>query len=181
MVLLDWDSRGKRCNGKMWTLKYSKKYWKNKGNKYKHCKERQLRNVAMTGWHRQLCPRKQLQDQQNYGPLFIWCSSRFPPSPAGIHPTQVAPRAIPHCRRKSTAFPSAPGHMHTLSPQLCPWILQPKHAKLHFMSRGQISYALLGWTCGYWASLTYFVREICGNGQTLAEMRISEEILFCFN
>lgn len=122
MVLLDCDSRGKRCNGKMWTLKYSKKYWKNKGNKYKHCKERQLRNVAMTGWHRQLCPRKQLQDQQNYGPLFIWCSSRFPPSPAGIHPTQLAPRAIPHYRRKSTAFPSAPGHVHTLSPQLCPWI-----------------------------------------------------------
>lgn len=43
----------------MWTLQYSKKYWKNKGNKYKHCKARQLRNVAMTGWHRQLCPRKQ--------------------------------------------------------------------------------------------------------------------------
>lgn len=55
MVLFDWDSRGKRSNGKMWTLKYSKK---NKGNKYKHCKARQLRNVAMTGWHRQLCPRK---------------------------------------------------------------------------------------------------------------------------
>lgn len=37
---------------------------------------------------------------------------------------------------KEKAFPSAPGHMHTLSPQLCPcWghgsVLQPKYGMLH--------------------------------------------------
>lgn len=77
-MILAWDIRGKKSNRKRWTLKYSKKYWKNKGNKYKHYKARQLSNAAMTGWHRQLCPRK-LQGQQNHGPLFIHCS--LPSSP----------------------------------------------------------------------------------------------------
>lgn len=79
MILLEWDTRRKKSNGKRWTWKYSKKYWKNKGNKYKHYKARQLSNAAMTGWHRQLCPRK-LQDQQNHSPLFMCRSLPFPPN-----------------------------------------------------------------------------------------------------
>lgn len=83
-IFCDWHSydfirMGKESNGKRWTLKYSKKYWKNKGNKYKYHKARQLSNAAMTGWHRQLCPRK-LQGQQNLSPLFKRRSLTSPPT-----------------------------------------------------------------------------------------------------
>lgn len=49
----------------------------------------------------------------------------LPPSPAGIRPTGLAPRAIPHCQRKGTTFPYAPGHTQpsavpALGRRICP-------------------------------------------------------------
>lgn len=58
----------------------------------------------------------------------------LPPSPAGIRPTGLAPRAIPHCQRKGTIFPSAPGHTQpsavpALGRRICP-AAETQHAAL---------------------------------------------------
>lgn len=120
----------------------------------------------MTGWHRHLCPRKQSSKANKTMVLYSSNAPHTSFSPAGIHPTQLAPRAIPQNQtlKKKQSF------------SLCPWphahtALSCAHAGDVDLSysqnmvsctctfRGQTSYAVLDWTCGYWAFLTYLLCE----------------------
>ena len=118
------------------------------------------------------------------------CAAPCPPlplSPAGIRPTGLAPRAVSHCRRKGTASPSAPGHIHTLRLQPCLHqgdgsVSQPKHGTLRLHVHTSQLMGTLRPATTQWGFLIYLLlKQTYGSGQTTLQRRICEEILFCFN
>lgn len=142
----------------------------------------------MTGWHRQLCPRKQSSKANKTMVLY---SSDAPRPSLPLQLESIPPNWLQGpfhtIEEKAQLFP-LPLATSTHSDLSCAHAgdmdlsYSQNMARCTCMSRGQISYALLDWTCGNWAPLIYLLaRQVCGNGQTMVEMRICEEILFCFN